>query len=254
REETATFLWGSCEALATPRPLGPLLDMASDLNGEVNALLASGAPSHQVFDAFAASVARRPPPIVVVFEDVHWADEATLDLLRYPSRRSHRTSALVIVTWRADEVGADHPLHRLLGELPAAATHRVTLQPLSLDAVRRMAGATYDARTVFALTSGNPFFVTEVLRAGGHVVPASVREAILARRACLPVEARQVLDLVSVVPARAEIEIVRANLTSAAEALMPVIEAGLLTFDGRMVGFRTSWRGWRSSSRCRSCA
>ena len=236
--ETTAFLWGACEALGTPRPLGPLLDMAPDLDAEITARLANGAPSHDVFAAFAASLARRTPPIVVVFEDVHWADEATLDLLRYLSRRTHRTNALIVITWRADEVGADHPLHRLLGELPAPFTHRITLQALSLDAVRRMAGATHDARTVFALTSGNPFFVTEVLRAGGHAVPASVREAILARRACLPVEARQVLDLVSVVPSRVEIEIVRASVTPAAEVLMPVIEAGLLTFDGRMVGFR----------------
>ena len=169
---------------------------------------------------------------------MHWADEATLDLLRYISRRIHRIGALIVITWRADEVGADHPLHRLLGELPANATHRIALQPLSLDAVTRMAGAAHDAATVFALTSGNPFFVTEVLRAGGSGVPASVREAILARRATLPLDARQVVDLVSVVPARAEIELVRAHVTSVTEASQAAVDVGLLTFDGRALGFR----------------
>jgi DNA-binding CsgD family transcriptional regulator/tetratricopeptide (TPR) repeat protein len=243
----ATFLWGACDALGTPRPLGPLLDMAPDLGSDFDALLATAAPRHHVFAAFTACVSRRTSPTAIVFEDVHWADEATLDLLRYVGRRIHRIGALIVVTWRADEVGADHPLHRLLGELPANVTHRIELQPLSLDAVTRMAGDTHDgahARAVFARTSGNPFFVTEVLRAGGggDAVPASVREAILARRASLSIESRHVLDLVSVVPARAELELVRAsaNMTSATAtaALMPAVDVGLLTFDGRALAFR----------------
>jgi DNA-binding CsgD family transcriptional regulator/tetratricopeptide (TPR) repeat protein len=233
-----SFLWGACEALGTPRPLGPLLDMASELGSEFETLIASGAPRHQVFAAFAAAICRRTPPTVVVFEDVHWADEATLDLLRHVSRRIHRIPALIVMTWRADEVGADHPLYRLLGELPAGATHRVELEPLSLDAITRLAGQAHDAGTVFRLTRGNPFLVTEVLRASGDAVPARVREAILARRASLPSEARHIVDLVSVVPARPEIELLRAAATPVNEALVPAVEAGLLTFDGRTLGFR----------------
>ncbi|HEX2453778.1 MAG TPA: AAA family ATPase [Vicinamibacterales bacterium] len=236
--QAAPFLWGACEALGTPRPLGPLLDMASDLGPEFEALFSAGAPRHEVFVAFVASLARRTAPTVVVFEDVHWADAATLDLLRYLSRRTHRFAALIVVTWRADEVGADHPLYRVLGELPSGSTHRIGLHPLSLDAVTRMAGSTHDAQTVYALTGGNPFFVTEILQSGGETVPASVREAMLARRASLPVEARQVLDFVSVVPARAEIELVRAAVAPVTEIVVPAVEAGLLTFDGRALGFR----------------
>ena len=62
---------------------------------------------------------------MLVFEDVHQADEATLELLRYVSRRIHRVAALVVLTWRAELVGPDHPLYRLLGELPADATERL---------------------------------------------------------------------------------------------------------------------------------
>ncbi len=238
RTPSAPFLWGACEALDTPRPLGPLLDLAPELGADLESLVATAAPRHQVFAAFATAIARRKPPVCVVFEDVHWADEATLDLLRYVTRRVARISALIVVTWRADEVGADHTLHRLLGELPAGSTHRIALEPLSIDAVTRIAGESRDARAMFALTNGNPFFVTELLRAGGDTVPASVREAILARRASLPPEARQVVDLVSVVPARAEIEIVRAHVTAATDALLPAVDVGLLTFDGRSLGFR----------------
>ena len=236
--QRTTFLWGSCEALGTPRPLGPLLDMAADLGCELETLLTGGAPRHQVFAGFAAAISRNTPSTAVVFEDVHWADEATLDLLRYLSRRIHRIPALIVLTWRADEVGADHPLYRLLGELPPDATHRLELKPLSLDAVARLAGGAHDAGTVFRLTRGNPFFVTELLRGADDAVPARVREAILARRASLPAEARNVVDLVSVVPARAEIELVRATVTSSNDTLAPAVEAGLLTFDGRTLGFR----------------
>jgi DNA-binding CsgD family transcriptional regulator/tetratricopeptide (TPR) repeat protein len=234
----ASFLWGACESLSTPRPLGPLLDMAGDLGGDVDALLTASAPRHHVFAAFMASVARRTVPTVVVFEDVHWADEATLDLLRYVSRRAHRVAALVVVTWRADEVGADHPLYRLLGELPSGATHRFELRPLSLDAVTCLAQSTEEGQRVFALTGGNPFLVTELLRTGGAGVPASVREAILARRAGLSNESRQIVDLMAVVPSHVDIDMVRAGVASVTEAVMPAVEAGLLTFDGRALGFR----------------
>jgi DNA-binding CsgD family transcriptional regulator/tetratricopeptide (TPR) repeat protein len=236
--QSTSFLWGACEALGTPRPLGPILDMASELGCEFETLITSGIPRHQVFAGFASAIGRRTPPTVVVFEDVHWADEATLDLLRYLSRRIHRVPALVVLTWRADEVGADHPLYRLLAELPPEATHRLELKPLSLDAVARLAGKAHDPATVFRLTRGNPFFVTELLRGSDDEVPARVREAILARRASLPNESRHVVDLVSVVPNRAEIELVRATLESVNEALAPAVDAGLLTFDGRTLGFR----------------
>ena len=103
------FLWGACEALATPRPLGPLLDMAHDLGDDVPALVAAEGARHQLFAAFVAGLARRKAPALVVFEDVHWADAATLDLLRYVGRRATRIRALIVLTWRSDEVGARPP-------------------------------------------------------------------------------------------------------------------------------------------------
>jgi DNA-binding CsgD family transcriptional regulator/tetratricopeptide (TPR) repeat protein len=237
-ERDVAFLWGACEALDTPRPLGPLLDMAPALDADVEAALRSGNPRHQVFGAFLDSLARRSPPTVVVFEDVHWADVATLDLLRFVGRRIHRIQALLVVTWRADEVGANHPLYRVLGEIPTRSMHRIELRPLSFDTVAQMAGPLHDARTVFTLTNGNPFFVTELLRSAGGTVPVSVRDAILARRAVLPVATRQVIDAISVVPSRAEIEIVRAHAANVADAVVPAVDAGLLNFDGRTLGFR----------------
>jgi predicted ATPase len=77
--------------------------------------------------------------VVVVVEDAHWADEATLDLLVFLGRRMERTPALLLVTYRDDELGADHPLRGVLGTLPQGVVHRVPPQPLSEAAVGELA-------------------------------------------------------------------------------------------------------------------
>ena len=162
----AGVLWGVCEALGTPRPLGPLLDIAGSLEGRTGDTLASGSPRHEVFAAVVEDLTRRTSPVVIVFEDVHWADAATFDLLQYLGRRIRPARAMVVVTWRDDEVSADHAIHRVVGEWPHASVHRLRLLPLSLAAVQTLADGGQDARAVHALTGGNPFFVAEVLERG----------------------------------------------------------------------------------------
>src|SRR5690606_34368508 len=131
-----------------------------------------------------------------------WADEATLDLLKFVARRIRRTAGLLVLTFRDDEVDATHALRRVLGELPANAVRRLRLPPLSKAAVARLAeesGHTADA--LWAVTGGNPFFVSEVLATGsGAGVPPSVRDAVLARAAVLEPAVCAALDLVAVVP------------------------------------------------------
>jgi len=234
----ARVLWGYCEALGTPRPLGPLLDMAPALGGLTAEALAAGSPPHDVFAAFIGDLARRGPPIVAVFEDVHWADEATLDLLKYAGRRISQTRAVIVVSWRDDEVDADHSIHRVLGDWPHAAVHRIELQRLSIAAIEQLAAGTRDADAVHALTGGNPFFVTEVLSGAADTVPASVREAVLARRARLDAPARAVLDLVSVVPLRLEPGLLSSALDPATVDLEACVTAGLLCFEPQGVSFR----------------
>jgi DNA-binding CsgD family transcriptional regulator len=231
------FLWGGCDALGTPRPLGPLLDMAPRLGGSTAELLAAASPRHEVFAAFIDDLARRRA-VAAVFEDVHWADEATLDLLKYVGRRISRTRALVIVSFRDDQVGIDHAIHRVLGEWPHQAVHRVELEPLTIDAVRTLSGGSHDAAAVHAATGGNPFFVTEVLAAAVRGVPANVREAVLARRVCLDADAQSVLDLVSVVPSHAETDLIEAALHPVSGALERCVTAGLLRSVPGAVSFR----------------
>ena len=239
RHGSVPCFWGGCEALGTPRPLGPLMDIAPQLAGATVELMARGAPRHEVFSAFVNDLADRRSVVCAIFEDIHWADEVTLDLLKYVGRRIHRTRALLIVTWRDDEVSADHAIHGMLGEWPHRAVRRVRLGPLSLAAVRQLAGESRDAEALRSTTGGNPFFVTEVLSGdAGDAVPASVREAVLARRAGLDDQARAVLDLVSVVPGRAECALIAAAAEPAPGALERCVTAGLLQSDPGIIAFR----------------
>ncbi len=138
-------------------------------------------------------------------EDVHWADEATLDWLAFLARRMERLPALLVVTYRDDEVGPEHPLRRVLASLPAAVSQRVPVAALSENCVLRAGPAAgRDADTVYRLAGGNALLVTELLKADADVVPAAVQDLILDRIRALPAAAREVAHLVAVVPTRAD--------------------------------------------------
>jgi tetratricopeptide (TPR) repeat protein len=195
-------LWGACDPLSAPRPLGPLHDIAPGLGSELPALLARDAGRVELFGALLDALGRTPR--CIVFEDLHWADEATLDLLAWLGRRIERTHTLLLATYRDDEIGGAHPLRRVLGALPTAA--RVTLQRLSEDAVRHLSGTrAVDATSLHRVSGGNPFFVTELLALNGaQGVPPTVSDAVLARLAPLPAAARSVLDVAGVLGPRIE--------------------------------------------------
>jgi DNA-binding CsgD family transcriptional regulator/tetratricopeptide (TPR) repeat protein len=196
-------LWGACDALFTPRPLAPLHDIAQQAQGALLAALSSAASAGAIFTAALAELQRMKA--LVVFEDVHWADEATIDLLKFLGRRIHRTHVMLALSYRDDELGARHPLRGVMGDLPRASTHRMTLAPLSEAAVVRLASAAgRPAAGVHGVTGGNPLFVTELLAGVAGAVPATVRDAVLARAMKLEPAARRLAELISVVPGKTE--------------------------------------------------
>ena len=136
------LLWGICDPLTTPRPLGPLHDVVDLLPGDVRSAMESAGHGYQVFPEVHRALSGSS--YVLVVDDVQWADEASLELLRHLLRRVDRTRSLVIGTYRDDEVGADHPLVPLLGDVarsPSAST--LHLRPLTPAGVaeRRREGA-----------------------------------------------------------------------------------------------------------------
>ena len=126
---------GACDPLFTPEPLGPLLDIADGLGGDF-ATRSGGRALHELVGALTRTLATRRPAVLAV-EDVHWADEATLDVLRVLIRRIEKVAALVVLTFRDDELDWSHPLRRTLGELATQrSVTRLKLAPLSPEASR----------------------------------------------------------------------------------------------------------------------
>ena len=193
---------GNCDNVTTPAALGPFAEavpeLADLLDGDTRFDLL------RVYRRLRSAV--QDSPALIVLEDVHWADEATLDMLRVTARRLDALPVLMLATFRADEVGAEHPLTVLLGDLATLpGVTRRQVPPLSVDGVRDLAasaGSGIDPARLHRDTGGNPFYVTEVLAAGGADVPPSVRDAVLARANRLPPPARAVLDAAAILGPR----------------------------------------------------
>jgi DNA-binding CsgD family transcriptional regulator/tetratricopeptide (TPR) repeat protein len=229
-------LRAACEPLHTPSPLGPFLEIADGVGGELARVAAAGPQPYALTAELVRELASRPA--VVLVEDIHWADEATLDVLRLLSRRLETVPALVIVTYRDDELTRDHPLRALLGEFGARAL-RVPVTPLSPESVARLATESgVDPGVLYERTNGNPFYVTEALAAGGEGVPETVRDAVLARAARLGEDARRLLDAVAVVPPPVERVLLDRLVPNADSALDQCTAVGMLRADAGRVGFR----------------
>jgi DNA-binding CsgD family transcriptional regulator/tetratricopeptide (TPR) repeat protein len=225
----ARLLWGTCDALFTPRPLGPLLDIAESIGGDLETLVAAGARPHEVAAMLMRELGTRAPTILVL-EDLHGADEATLDVLRLLARRVQALRVLVLASYRDDELDRGHPLRLVIGELGTGeAIGRLRVQPLSPAAVASLAKPLgVDVGDLHPTTSGNPFFVTEVLAAGVDQLPHTVRDAVLARAARLGPAARTLLDTVAVVPPQAELWLLEALTDGALDSLEECLASGML--------------------------
>ncbi len=179
-------------------------------------------------------------PTLIVVEDAHWADEATVEVLAMLGRRAVDLSLLLLVTYRDGEVTVDHPLRVVLGDLATSSGAAwIALRPLSPQAVRVLAepaGAASDE--LYELTGGNPFYVTEVLSDPTTTVPTTVRLAVLARASRLPDPARAVVDAVSIVPGRAEPWLIEAMCGSSADAVDACIARGVLVGEQGTYAFR----------------
>jgi DNA-binding CsgD family transcriptional regulator len=234
------ILKGNCDALFTPSPLGPLYDIARQIGGKLQAELDREICRAAVFSTMLDQLLDPAEPTLLVFEDIHWADEATIDLIKFLTRRMVQTSSLLILTYRDDELGAQHPLRMLLGDLATCrATTRIELPRLTIDAVRILvADRAFDPDALHGQTSGNPFFIAEVLSHAGCGIPRSVRDAVLARVAILTPAGRHVLETAAVIGSRMEDRLLERIIGGDTEGLADCMKAGLLEAAGNGIGFR----------------
>jgi DNA-binding CsgD family transcriptional regulator/tetratricopeptide (TPR) repeat protein len=228
---------GACENLATPTPFGPFADLAATTGGPLAELLGDRSSPRAVARAILDELGT---PALVVLEDLHWADEATLDALRVIGRRVEQTRGLVVATYREDEVEGGHPLRVVLGELASArGVSRLRVPRLTVEAVRALAAPSgADGDAIHSLTGGNSFFVTEILALGSVELPETVRDAVLARAASLGDDARGLLEVVALVPGRADLWLVEAVAPDAVEQVDRCLAAGVLREDGHGIAYR----------------
>jgi DNA-binding CsgD family transcriptional regulator/tetratricopeptide (TPR) repeat protein len=242
------MLVGYCDDLATPRTLGPFRDLVGSVGTELSHAVMDGSERDRVLTALRTELTWPDHPTVLVIEDVHWADDATLDALRYLIRRIADLPAVLILTYRDDELNREHPLHGLLGQASRSDHVRhLPLRRLSQQAVRQLsAGSSVDAHDLFELTSGNPFFVHELLvSAQGERVPPTIADAVLARVRSLDPSVQDVLEQLAVVPSVLDRWLVDVLVPGAGQggegtvaALAAAEERGLLSVSTRKIAFR----------------
>ena len=236
----ARVIHGACYPLSTARPLGPFADIAL-VSAPVKSAIDAGGKPHEVAAALLSETSARRL-VIVVLEDLQWADEASLDVLRVIAGRIAAVRMLVVAIYRDDELDRLHPLRILLGDLPTNVA-RLTVPPLSgrgVAALARRVGQRVDADggELYRKTGGNPFFVSEVLASPQAEIPDTVRDAVLARVARLAPGAMALLDAISVAPGGADISLLEAIAPDSLGELDVCVTSGVVTVERDVARFR----------------
>ncbi len=252
--EDCRFIWGMCDALFTPRPLGPVHDIAALMTELGDDWQNSGGTA--LFSRILSKFTHSEDPVVLIIEDVHWADVGTLDFIRFLGRRITMCSVLMIVSFRNDELSRDHPLLRVLGDIPSDQMDRIELQSLSLAAVTRMAdNSGRDPEKLLSVTNGNPFFLSEILASndGHRQVPASVQDAVNGRLARLSSQQIRLLEALSIIPVHIVPELHCGWIDDYQELLRDCLDLSILVEldDGRL-RFRHELARLATCNRCSS--
>ncbi len=219
-------------------PLGPFVDIAAVLPEPLASTITGGGRAHAALADLLDELTVRPS--IVIIEDVHWADKASLDLIALLGRRMSQTASLLVVTFRDDELAIDHPLRHTLSALVGRpGAERIRLQPLSIDGVARLIGRDRQhAQQMYQRTGGNPFFITEVMAEPDEALPASVADAVLGRIARLEQPERQLLEALSIVPGLIPTNLVEVLGGSNADQLDRLFDSGMLVRSCNDIAFR----------------
>ncbi|HKP17296.1 MAG TPA: AAA family ATPase [Gaiellaceae bacterium] len=228
---------GTCDDLSVPRPLGPIRDLVGTISAPLERALTADTTRHDIQGLLIEELELAPRPTVLVIEDVHWADDATLDAITVLGRRIASLPAVLVLTFREGEAPPGHTVRAAVGAIPADVLTVVELAPLSQEAVAALAGDR--ARQVYAATRGNPFYVTELLACeDATALPPSVANAVLGRASRLDEAARRLVELVSVVPARVKASVLDLAMPGWEAAAEGPERRGLLDVDPVHVRFR----------------
>lgn len=234
-------LKGACDPLSTPIPLGPFRDIERRSRGEFSIDFDGASQRAAFFNDLLKRLNSAETAVALVLEDIHWADEATLDLVRFISRRVADMSLLLILTFRYDDPSTRRNLRPFLGDVANVPDIlRINLAPLSVDAIRALvSNRNLDPAVLHRQTGGNPFFVTEVLANSEGGIPETIRDAVLARVARIGPTGLDIIERMAVAGPRFSPRLLNATLEPAeVDALSICLEAGLVETSGSDIVFR----------------
>ena len=235
REELVVVV--GCDDLLAPRPLGPIRDLVAQLPDDLQAEVADDLGGSSLARLLLRAGAGRGG--VIVIEDVHWADDATVDVIRQLTSRVRDLPFVVVISYRDEDVGLGHPLRKLLGTIRGPHVAHLRLGPLSADSVALLAvDSERDAAEVFDASGGNPLFVTELIATPPGRLPRSIKDAVVSRLGEMSPEDVEVVRAISVVPVRIERQLVELLCGDCDASLVAAEQRGILTGDASHVWFR----------------
>ena len=232
-------LWGNCDALNTPRPLSPLYDLTYQMNSNLLKVLKIEHEGNSIFNGFFHEIQKENKPSLIIIEDIHWADESTIDLIKFISRRVNRTNVLLIITFRDDEISVEHPLKSLFGDIPQKNLYRIKLLPLSEMSVNYLTKINdKNIPDLYIRTGGNPFFITEVINNSDDNLPITIKDTVLSKLYRLSAETKKFIELMSVIPCKIETEFIKELLTVDMNVVDEALNAGILKMDSGIIIFK----------------
>jgi DNA-binding CsgD family transcriptional regulator len=230
---------GTCDALFTPRPLAPLYDIVWQIRDDIWEDSGNIADRSGLFLRVFNALDSLKGKSLIVFEDIHWADEATLDFIKFLARRINRLHCLFILTYRDDEIHSHHPLRSVLGQLPPDSFTRMQLTPLSRDAVEKMAAERgYKGEDVYSISGGNPFYVNEILASYSTGVPDNIKDSILSVYHRLDDRVRQVWQILAILPTGLEVRHLERMNPSYIEAIENCMDLKILLLKNGVILFK----------------
>ena len=233
------ILEGSCDALFTPRPLAPLYDIAWQMQSDIMDRMKDKRDRTGLFASLLQELCAQQGPIILIFEDIHWADEATLDFIKFLARRISQLHCLFILTFRDNEIHSGHPLRNVIGQLSRDTFTRLQLTALSKEAVETMSAEKgYSGESVYSISGGNPFYVTEILASYSSGVPDNIKDSILSVYNRQTEKTKEVWKLLSVMPTGFETKYLLQMDPACVEAVEISLESGILLHEHERISFK----------------
>ena len=231
----------SCDRVNLPGPLGGIVEIGDSLGFDLSSALAGDIPRDDIFRSILLGLRDAPAPVLLLGEDAHWTDEASVDLLRYLARRILALPVLVLVTFRHDDLDPRHPLRRLLGDLAnAPQVTRLHLPPLSSAGVAQLAAHVgKQPGDLHDRTGGNPFLVCSLLASSDDALPSSIRDAVLGQAARLTPGGRCLVDALAVLGSGADPDLLGAITGGdVIDEIETGVAVGLMVADDQRIAFR----------------